>query len=206
MGARMIANKLTDLLPDVLIEAQRCDRITAEKALFRTAEELAYDHGFFRVWLRRKYTDETERVCAHFGPLCSGRVFHTDDASVLRVLGGMIDGRPYCGPLQLEDGRILAFGEVWRDGGGEVAFLVNVIPLMDEAYADPATLTRDRNVLIYGTLADLLAMPGKPWADEARAGLYRLRFQEALESWKTRQVLGWDGAGPLVTRNPFGFL
>ena len=40
-----VATKLIDLLPDVLIEAQRCDAITAERSLQRTVEDLAYNHN-----------------------------------------------------------------------------------------------------------------------------------------------------------------
>lgn len=201
-----VATKLIDLLPDVLIEAQRCDAITAERSLQRTVEDLAYNHNLFRVWTTRKYDDATPK----FGPEPTrslGKVFSVDDLSVLDVREAIIDGDPRaCDSATYESGQLFVISRKWQVGGGEVRFLLTVMPLLDGTVFPPATLTRDRLLIINGTLADLFSMPGKAWSDERRAALYLLRFQEALESWKNRELALDKGTYPTLAYGHFRYL
>ena len=201
-----VATKLIDLLPDVLIEAQRCDAITAERSLQRTVEDLAYNHNLFRVWTTRAYDEKTPQ----FGPEPTrtlGKVFTVDDLSVLDVREAIIDGDPRaCDSATYESGQLFVISRRWKDDGGEVRFLLTVMPLIDATVFPPSTLTRDRLLIINGTLADLFSMPNKAWSDERRGALYLARFQEALESWKNRELALDKGTYPTLGYGHFRYL
>lgn len=205
MGKRALATKLIDLLPDVLIEVQRADGISAEKALQRTVEDLAYNHGFFRVWLDRKYGEGTPKVGTPVWRQ-DGRIFFVDEASVLRVVTAFVDDRPFQGTLSLEAGRILATGGPWKEKGGDIHFLVELMPDLDMTFADPTWLTRERQTIVTGAIADLYGQPNRTWSNPDQYGLWRQRHLESLASWKTRAVVGVDGNRPAMSINPMGFL
>lgn len=198
---RNLATKLQDLLPDVLIEAQRCDDITAKKALERTAEELAYDHNFFTGKLRRKYDKETEEEALG---MVRAKVFPVDALSILDVLECTVDGRGRGVSVRHEPGRVLVYCPRWKDAG-EVEMLISYLPPMDEDVLDPEVLTVGRRVLVAGALADLFAMSNQPWANPERSQLWRSRFWEALASWKSREFRGGSGA-TVQAVNPLGYL
>lgn len=199
---RNLATKLQDLLPDVLIEAQRCDEITARKALERTAEELAYEHNFFQATIRRKYDADTEEK--YYG-MMRAKIFPVDEMSVLDVLSCEVDGRTRGVRAEREPGRILVFCPRWKSDGGEVEMRVSYLPLMDEETLDPEALTPGRRVIVSGALSDLFSMGNQPWASAERAALWRSRFFESLASWKSRAFRGGSGA-TVQAVNPLGYL
>lgn len=198
---RNLATKLKDLLPDVLIEAQRCDEITAKKALERTAEELAYEHNFFTGKLRRKYDEDTDE---EYHGMLRAKVFPVDELSILDVLACEVDGRERGVRVEREPGRVLVYCPRWKDAG-EVEMLISYLPPMDEDVLDPEVLTVGRRVLVAGALADLFAMTNQPWANPERSQLWRSRFWEALASWKSREFRGGSGA-TVQAVNPLGYL
>lgn len=198
---RNLATKLKDLLPDVLIEAQRCDEITAKKALERTAEELAYEHNFFTGKLRRKYNEDTDE---EYHGMLRAKVFPVDELSILDVLACEVDGRERGVRVEREPGRVLVYCPRWKDAG-EVEMLISYLPPMDEDVLDPEVLTVGRRVLVAGALADLFAMTNQPWANPERSQLWRSRFWEALASWKSREFRGGSGA-TVQAVNPLGYL
>lgn len=198
---RNLATKLKDLLPDVLIEAQRCDEITAKKALERTAEELAYEHNFFTGKLRRKYNEDTDE---EYHGMLRAKVFPVDELSILDVLACEVDGRERGVRVEREPGRVLVYCPRWKDSG-EVEMLISYLPPMDEDVLDPEVLTVGRRVLVAGALADLFAMTNQPWANPERSQLWRSRFWEALASWKSREFRGGSGA-TVQAVNPLGYL
>lgn len=198
---RNLATKLKDLLPDVLIEAQRCDEITAKKALERTAEELAYEHNFFTGKLRRKYDEDTDE---EYHGMLRAKVFPVDELSILDVLACEVDGRERGVRVEREPGRVLVYCPRWKDAG-EVEMLISYLPPMDEDVLDPEVLTVGRRVLVAGALADLFAMSNQPWANPERSQLWRSRFWEALASWKSREFRGGSGA-TVQAVNPLGYL
>lgn len=198
---RNLATKLKDLLPDVLIEAQRCDEITAKKALERTAEELAYEHNFFTGTLRRKYDEDTDE---EYHGMLRAKVFPVDELSILDVLACEVDGMERGVRVEREPGRVLVYCPRWKDAG-EVEMLISYLPPMDEDVLDPEVLTVGRRVLVAGALADLFAMSNQPWANPERSQLWRSRFWEALASWKSREFRGGSWA-TVQAVNPLGYL
>ena len=198
---RNLATKLQDLLPDVLIEAQRCDDITAKKALERTAEELAYEHNFFTGKLRRKYDQDTDEV---YRGMIRAKVFPVDALSILDVLECEVDGRARGVSVEREPGRVLVYCPRWKDAG-EVEMVISYLPPMDEDVLDPEVLTVGRRVLVAGALADLFAMSNQPWANPERSQLWRSRFWESLASWKSREFRCGSGA-TVQAVNPLGYL
>lgn len=199
---RGVITKLSDLLPDVLIEAQRCDGITARKALERTAEELAYDHNFFTAKFQRTYNQETP---IQKWPPPSWRLFPIDDISVLEVLSCAVDGNMWDVATNFDSGNIYVACPRWKKDGGVVDFEVSYLPYLDEDLLDERILTKDRRVIVAGALRDLFSMSGKPWANETRAVKWTSDFWAALGKWKTRRISG-GVERPIRADNPLGFL
>ena len=185
---RGAVHELRDLLPEVLIEAQGCDEITALSALRRAVETLCQSHGFGEESIATSVSRED---------VISGKVIRVSlpYSNLLRVVSvDEVD----------EDGTHMPLGKwrVERDAvavstrglatppEGERATVVvraEFMPDVDAPVMDVDRFTKWRHLVVAWALKDLFAMPKQPWADTTRFQVYADRADRFLEDFLTTE-------------------
>lgn len=179
---RVMVRKLEDLLPEVLIEAQGCDEITALAALRRAVETLCQSHGFGEVTLPATIREEdiaARRPC----------VVSLGDMNLLRVLSvtQFVPGRkPEASDAWfVQDGRVFIGTSYLPTGKGDIKLRIKAefMPDVDGRVPDAGRFTKWRHLVVAQALADLFAMPKQPWYDATRYLLYADRADRYLEDY-----------------------
>lgn len=179
---RVMVRKLEDLLPEVLIEAQGCDEITALAALRRAVETLCQSHGFgeatLPVTLREKDVEAGRPCAAYLG-----------GHNLLRVLSVtlFVPGRePEASDAWFTHGdRVIIGTSYLPTGKGDIRAEVKAefMPDVDGRVPDAERFTKWRHLVVAQALADLFAMPKQPWYDATRYLLYADRADRYLEDF-----------------------
>lgn len=186
MKRRDALHSLSDLLPEILIEAQGCDEITAKAALRRSVETLCQNHSFGAVdmWFqidKEDVNDENEVVL----PI--------DESIVIRINGVYYKG-PHHKYIEVseafwENGRLyipsvcLPINSTRNGHRVGVKVEMDIMPDVDADIENIDRFTKWRNLIIDTTLEDLLSMDGKPWANGARYQVFAKRAATSLEEF-----------------------
>lgn len=204
MANRSVVRRLSDLIPDILIEAQRCDAITARKALERAAEDLAYNHGFFRTTYTFTISETTTEEEYHGKPCY---VFYVDDTEVLGVekIEALGDGstRVIDGYTVGAEGRVYVDKRAIPGSTDRLRFTCSILPTVDEDVSESTAMTRGRRVILSLALYDVFGMPGQIWSNPDRASFWMRAFTEALETWNYNERFREQTGGIQLTRNPY---
>ena len=182
---RHTIRKLADLLPEVLIEAQGCDEITARAALTRAYEGLCVEYGFCEetMWLTVHKEDLAEDGCVHLS---------LDRQNVLQITEVSRKGANHTFlPIPFTyDGREVVIphlhlpSDLERNGHGVgLRVKVQMMPDVDEDLKDVAMVTKWRNLIVAKTLEDLFSMEGQRWTSAARYQLYAAKAEKLVESF-----------------------
>ena len=191
---RGAVNELRDLLPEVLIEAQGCDEITALSALRRTVETLCQSHGFGEESIATSVSREDVQA---------GKVVRVSlpYSTLLRVVSvDEVDADGGRRPLRKwrveRDFVAVPTRELATPPEGERATVVvraEFMPDVDAPVMDVERFTKWRHLVVAWALKDLFAMPRQPWADTTRYALYAERADRFLEDFLiTEQHFGND--------------
>ena len=174
---RVAVRRYSDLLPDVLIEAQGCDEITALAALRRSVETLSQSYGFCEADIFPVVTAESIKAGDDV------RIGFPEE-SVLAVESVTTSMGQPLERWTLADG-ILTLSTKELPSGRDVALCVHysIMPSVDGEFPNPARFTKWRNLIVARALEDLFAMPKQPWADTTRFQLYRERASKWLEDF-----------------------
>lgn len=181
---RGAVHELRDLLPEVLIEAQGCDEITALGALRRAVETLCQSHGFGEESIATSVSRED---------VASGKMIRVSlpYANLLRVVAvDEVDedgGHKPLGKWRVERNAVaVSTRELATPPEGERATVVvraEFIPDVDAPVMDVERFTKWRHLVVAWALKDLFAMPRQPWADTTRYALYAERADKFLEDF-----------------------
>lgn len=192
MKQRRTLRRLRDLLPEILIEAQRCDEITAEAALRRTYEELCTQHlfGEHEVHIPIAETDLQGNGEAVF-PLCRCEVLQVlharvvDDSGYKSYPEYRYDKRGGQLIFKNED---LPSKDNLKNGNFELVVVIDAIPAVDDDITDFEKFTKWRSLIVAKTLEDLFAMDGQPWANPTRYQIWASRASRYLEDYLIKEV------------------
>lgn len=205
MAKRRTIKRISDLLSDILIEAQRCDAITAQKVLERAAENLAYNYGFFRLTQTFSisattptekvngvdcyvlYLDEMEALAVEKIEVLVGNETRATGGFYFKALGGKLYVQKSA--VYEDDARILVY--------------YTALPSVDDDLSETEALTRGRRVLLSLALYDLFSMAGTQWGNPDRAAFWMRNFTEALESWTYNERFRNHTNGIIIANNPF---
>ena len=182
---RKTVRALEDLLPEVLIEAQGCDRVTALAALRRAYESLCQSYNFDErtFWVR---VSEADR--------------RTDGSAAVRLgrqnliqVSSVCTKDPYGGFFAVAfslDGDLLVIPEselpeeLERNGHAfGLRVTASFMPDVDGNVEDSAELTKWRLLVVAKALEDLLSMESQPWTSAARYQIYRERTERFIEDY-----------------------
>lgn len=204
MANRRVVRRLSDLVPDILIDAQRCDEITTRKALERAVEDLAYNHGFFRTTLTFSILDTTtvERVND-----VDYYVFFSDDTEILtvdHVEAILPNGAQSIGGFEMRmEGKIYVAKWAVPSNATALRFYCTMLPMLDEDVTESSAMTRGRRVIVALALYDVYSKPGKQWSSPDAAAYWMRTFQEAMASWNYHERFAHNTAGVILATNPF---
>ena len=206
MAKRRTIKRISDLLPDILIEAQRCDAITAQKVLEHAAEDLAYNYGFFRLTQTFSIGDTTptEKMnhvdcyvlyLDEMEALSVEKVEGLLDNNETRVMGGYF--------FDAQDGKL--YVQKTAVPGDDARLLVHysALPGVDDDVSESAALTRGRRVLLSLALYELFSQAGTQWGNPDRAAFWMRCFNEALETWNYNERFRNQTGGIIIANNPF---
>lgn len=203
MKRRSTLHSISDLLPEVLIEAQGCDEITAKAALRRAVETLCQNHSFGEqdLWFsvdKDDVTDENEVIL----PIDESIVSRINSVSYkgsrhqyVEISAFWENGRLYIpsNSLPIDTSR----------NGHKIGVKVNVdaMPDVDADIEDFERFTKWRHLIVDVALEDLLSMEGKPWANNTRYQFYARRALHSIEEFLlnenySRGKVGERFAGP----------
>ena len=181
---RHTIRKLTDLLPEILIEAQGCDEITAEAALRRAYEGLCMEYGFGEqtMWLTIHESDRDEEGDVRIS---------LDNQNLLQVMSVCRKSRFDFEPVAfLYDGRELVIPRgalpftIDKNGHGVgLRVTATFMPDVDEELRDAARVTKWRQLVVAKTLEDLFSMEGQRWTSAARYQVYASKADKMLETY-----------------------
>lgn len=206
MAKRRTVKRLSDLVPDLLIEAQRCDEITALKTLERTAEHLAYNYGFFSTTMTFSIGDTTTTETRNNVPCY---VFFTDDTEILSVekLEAVLEnGTITIGGFEVgAEGRVYVAKAAIPGNLVSLRMICTMLPALDDDVSETSAMTRGRRVITSYALYELFAIPNQPWSSPDRSGYWMRAFIEALETWNYNERLRNNTGGIMLTNNPFAF-
>lgn len=205
MARRQTIKRLSDLIPDILIEAQRCDEITAQKALERAVEDLAWNHHFFMTTQTLSVNEKTpkemfnnvEYYVLYLDEMETNYVdkvaFINDDDSVSNIGGFLLD----------EGGKMLLTTRAVPKKEGRVRITYAMMPSVDADFDETAALTRGRRIIVALALYDLFSMTDQPWGNPDRAAFWMRAYTEALERWKYNDRFRGQTRGITIANNPF---
>lgn len=182
MATRGAMRRLSDFLPDILIEAQGCDEVTAKASLRRVVEELC-DIGFGAQKMVREVDegDVTEDERWVRVALDCERVLRVHRVEVKS--GAWREVRDWT----LEDGEVFIpvryFPSELDENLTQVRVSFDSVPGVDEEFEDTERLTRWRRLIIAKVLCDLFSMTGQPWANPTRYQVYVERADRLQESF-----------------------
>lgn len=178
---RTIIKQYEDLLPDILIEAQQCDGVTALAALRRTIEGLATEYDFFV---------ETNCVTVSVVEDVDWVKIPIDERNLLQILSVeyIVDGdeanpRPVEWKVVSHD--MLFVRNVSGGENEEVSFKITAsyMPDFDAEIKHRDLVTKWRSLIVAKTLEDLFSMEGQPWANASRFQIYAIRSAKFLEDF-----------------------
>lgn len=195
MAIRGEMRRLSDFLPDILIEAQGCDELTAKASLRRVVEELC-DIGFGSLKETREIDegDVTEDDRWVRVSLCVEQVLRIHRVEVKS--GCWRNVKDYL----FEDGAVFIpvryFPSDMDENPTHVCVSYDGIPGVDDEFQDSERLTRWRRLIISKVLCDLFSMEGQPWANGSRYQIYLERAQKLQESFV---LTDWMQGGAIRT-------
>lgn len=205
MARRQTIKRLSDLIPDILIEAQRCDEITAQKVLERAVEDLAWNHHFFMTTQTLSVNEKTpkemfnnvEYYVLYLDEMETNYVdkvaFINDDDSVSNIGGFLLD----------EGGKMLLATRAVPKKSGRVRITYAMMPSVDADFDETAALTRGRRIIVALALYALFSMTDQPWGNPDRAAFWMRVYTEALERWKYNDRFRGQTRGVTIANNPF---
>jgi hypothetical protein len=182
---RHTITKLSDLLPEILIEAQGCDEVTALAALRRAYEGLCVSYGFDEqdlwVTLGEKDRDEDGSVSLE---LDSQEILQVESVS-RKSEYGTIREMPfsYDGDVLRIEARDLP--DQLETNGHRLGIKITAtfMPNVDDEFRNTATVTKWRLLIVAKTLEDLFSMEGQRWTSAARYQVYANRADKLLEDY-----------------------
>lgn len=184
---RHTVTNLKDLLPEVLIEAQGCDEITALAALRRAYEKLCISHGFDeRTIMVSCRPDKVEQV-GHLGHIKVGEQNMLRILNVERVFkdNGKRNIKP-CPFDQIPGGFAVPMTVLFADDDSNLCFFrvtMTAMPDLDGKIYKTEKVTKWRNLLVAVALKDLFSMEGQPWASGARLSHYTIECDQYLSAF-----------------------
>lgn len=206
MAKRRTIKRVSDLVPDVLIEAQRCDGITAQKVLEHAAESLAYNYGFFRMTQTFSISETTPTEKMNH---IDCYVFYLDEMEALAVekvegLVGTSDTRTMGGfYFDAQDGKLYVQKSAVPSADARILVHYSALPGVDDDVSETAALTRGRRVLLSLALYELFSQSGTQWGNPDRAAFWMRCFTDALETWNYNERFRDQTGGIILTSNPF---
>lgn len=204
MAKRRTVKRLSDLVPDLLIEAQRCDEITALKTLERTAEHLAYNYGFFSTTMTFAIGDTTTTEERNHVPCYT---FFTDDSEILsveRMEAILKNGTVGIGGFEVgQEGRVYVAKAAVPGGAESLRMICTMLPALDDDVSESVAMTRGRRVITSYALYELFSIPNQPWSSPDRASYWMRAFIEALETWNYNERFRFSTGGIHLSTNPY---
>lgn len=188
---------ISDLLPEVLVEASGCPNLLATRALRRAAREFCKQSGYWRAELTSTLTLEDATPEYSLTDLLPSDAVLDGVLSVIRESDG--EEVKSKSPLQLD-----AMSTDWRDETGEPEFYTQFAPTSIRIVPYPTTTTDSLRILarytlsrtattipdvvldrydegiFAGAVANLLQTPKQPWSNATRALDFEAQFQAAI--------------------------
>ena len=181
---RCTVRKFEDLLPEVLIEAQGCDEVTALAALRRAYETLCMSYNFDErtFWATLTEADRQEDGSAE---IALGRQNLIQVVQVCSKDGGRflamdfaVDGDRLIIPAKELPDKLERNGHAFG-----VRITASFMPDADGEIEDSAEFTKWRLLIVAKALEDLFSMEGQPWTSAARYQIYRERTARFVEDY-----------------------